>query len=280
MVVHIWVTSYRQPLMYFLQRMPPSLQQKPSDGADVPINGVSASARNGVNGSTVSLDNRPPDEAISSSAAAARHSQPSSGNTPQGNSHAASSQTRQHSGGGAVSAVHTSVRMPSSSRGKQGSTDDGLSKGTFRGSPVTDLQLASDVNRNTVRALRTLGPSDFQAVREIGQGAFGKVCPSLTFTEASSHQHTTIAQWPCHVLQLVHMSFSKSHSRPHCCNTSASVPYALPGLFRHAMVPAEALTCAVLPTTAVCHALCGRPETSQQTPPWLDLGGKCHLLLC
>lgn len=49
-------------------------------------------------------------------------------------------------------------------------------KGSYRGSPVVDVRLATDVNHNTVKVLRSVGPSDFQAVREIGQGAFGKVC--------------------------------------------------------------------------------------------------------
>lgn len=72
-------------------------------------------------------------------------------------------------------AVQPSIAISVSSKNNAGSAAESLSKGTFRGSPVTDLRLATDVNRNTVRALRTLGPSDFQAVREIGQGAFGKV---------------------------------------------------------------------------------------------------------
>lgn len=179
MVLHVYRYLPWKALDVCIHLIPPSLQQKPSNGADVPLNEASIGARNGMDGGTVSLDHRPPDVAISSSAAAGRHSQHSSGHTPQGNSHAASSQTRQQSGGKRPSAVHNSVRMPSWPRDRQGSIDDGLSKGTFRGSPVTDLQLASDVNRNTVRALRTMGPSDFQAVREIGQGAFGKVCSSL-----------------------------------------------------------------------------------------------------
>lgn len=71
---------------------------------------------------------------------------------------------------------HIPVAVTKAAREAQSSTEDALSKGTFRGSPVTDLRLATDVNRNTVRALKAMGPSDFQAVREIGQGAFGKVC--------------------------------------------------------------------------------------------------------
>lgn len=52
----------------------------------------------------------------------------------------------------------------------------GVHKGSYRGSPVVDVRLATEVNHTTVSALRSIGPSDFQAVREIGQGAFGKVC--------------------------------------------------------------------------------------------------------
>lgn len=52
-------------------------------------------------------------------------------------------------------------------------------KGSYRGSPVVDVRLATDVNPKTRNALRSIGPSDFQAVREIGQGAFGKVCCRL-----------------------------------------------------------------------------------------------------
>lgn len=51
----------------------------------------------------------------------------------------------------------------------------GVHKGSYRGSPVVDVRLATEVNHTTVSALRSIGPSDFQAVREIGQGAFGKV---------------------------------------------------------------------------------------------------------
>lgn len=50
-----------------------------------------------------------------------------------------------------------------------------LPKGSYRGSPVTDVRLATEINHTTVTALQSIGPSDFQAVREIGQGAFGKV---------------------------------------------------------------------------------------------------------
>jgi hypothetical protein len=50
-----------------------------------------------------------------------------------------------------------------------------LQKASYRGSPVTDVRLATEVNDTTVSALRSIGPRDFQAVREIGQGAFGKV---------------------------------------------------------------------------------------------------------
>lgn len=81
---------------------------------------------------------------------------------------------------GAGRATTSSIRGPESPAINVVRTDTrpspGLQKGSYRGSPVVDVRLATDVNHNTVKALRSVGPSDFQAVREIGQGAFGKVC--------------------------------------------------------------------------------------------------------
>lgn len=86
-----------------------------------------------------------------------------------------SSHTAEHESSSAQTAAGASNGIEIKSTTSDVRSSVVVHKGAYRGSPVVDVRLATDVNHTTVKALRSLGPSDFQAVREIGQGAFGKV---------------------------------------------------------------------------------------------------------
>lgn len=152
-----------------------SVQPKPSQDADVPSTAAPQDTENDIDNTNGSILERQERSAKASCAAEVEHThQPSTGQkSTVSSSHAHSSLAQDGTDIKPVS--HVSVPVSKASRNTHSSAEEGLSKGTFRGSPVTELRLATDVNRNTVRALRAMGPSDFQAVREIGQGAFGKV---------------------------------------------------------------------------------------------------------
>eukprot|EP00892_Ulva_mutabilis_P008167 jgi/Ulvmu1/5722/UM024_0075.1 len=154
---------------------PEAACSKPSPNADVPSTSAPEDTRNGAKHSNGCQSEEQQISSISTlTANVAAGPRPSEGQgSLPSSTHAVSSHAHDASAGKPV--LHLSVTGSRASKNTHGSTEDRVSKGTFRGSPVTELRLATDVNRNTVRALRAMGPSDFQAVREIGQGAFGKV---------------------------------------------------------------------------------------------------------
>jgi hypothetical protein len=57
---------------------------------------------------------------------------------------------------------------------------------SFWGSPVTTMQVARAMDTSEGRSLKSMGPGNFQAIREIGQGAFGKVHPQHLILGLSS----------------------------------------------------------------------------------------------